>query len=50
MKTETKHGNKVLCAVFLSGDTGRTLIIKMSYPKGLVDVDTGTSLKPVNSK
>ena len=50
MKNETKHGNKVFVCGLLSGDTGCTLIIKMSHPKGLVHVDTGMSLKLMNSK
>jgi len=50
MKNETKHGYKVFVCGLLSGNTGCTLIIKMSHPKGLVHVDTGMSLKPMNSK
>jgi hypothetical protein len=38
-----------LCGL-LSGDIGFTLVMKISHPKCLVHVDTGMSLKPVNSK
>jgi len=50
MKIETKYGNKNFVCGLLSGYTGCTLIIKMSHLKSLVHVDTGMSLKPVNSK
>jgi len=50
MKIETKHSNKDFVCSLLSGDTGWTLIVKMSHLKGLVHVDIGKSLKPVNFK
>jgi len=50
MKIETKQGNKDFVCGLLSGDIGCPLIIKMSHLKVPVRVDTGMSLKPLNSK